>query len=83
MARHSAVLGRVAVISTMNSAGASNALGEVADLIGRAPIATAAFRAHDLETGTCTSELLAFGDGLRPGSAPRQPARPAEVAPAA
>lgn len=83
VARHGAVLGRVAVVSTMSSAGASNAVGEVADLIGRAPIAAVAFRTRDLETGSCTSELLAFGDALRPGSAPRTPMHPAGVAPAA
>jgi len=66
-------LRRVAVISTMGSAGASNALAEIAQVLGRAPILADAFATREIEDGSGTARLIAFGDRLLPGSAQRQP----------
>lgn len=71
-------LRRVAVISTMGSAGASNAVAEISHVLGRPPILADAFTTREIEDGSGTARLLAFGDRLQPGSASAQPAfRPA------
>lgn len=71
-------LRRVAVISTMGSAGASNAVAEIAHVLGRPPILTDAFTTREIEDGSGTARLLAFGERLQPGSAQgRQVFRPA------
>lgn len=83
VAEHRDQLPRVAVVSTMNSGGASNAVGEIAHLLGHAVIGAAAFEARELEDGSGTGRLLAFGDELQPGSTASQHARtPAWTAPA-
>jgi len=83
VARQKESLRRVAVISTMNSGGASNAFAEIAHLLGHGVIHTAAFTAREIEDGSGTGRLLAFGDALQPGSTATQPAhRPAWAAPA-
>jgi hypothetical protein len=58
------ILPRVAVISTMGGAGASIALAELTHILGRRPIANAAFTQQEIEDGSGTARLLAFGDGL-------------------
>ena len=69
VAQRAADLRRVAVIVTMGGAGGSNAFGEVARLLRHPPIATAAFLQREIEDGSGTARLLAFGDALQPGSA--------------
>lgn len=83
--RQKDALRRVAVISTMNSGGASNAVAEIAGVLGRhAIVAATAFQAREIEDGSGTGALLAFGDALQPGSTSSQPVRrPAWTAPAA
>jgi hypothetical protein len=82
--RHKEALRRVAVISTMNAGGASNAVGEIAHLLGHGIVAADAFTGREIEDGSGTARLLAFGDALLPGSASSQPVRPpAWTAPAA
>ena len=71
LAREKNKLQRVAVIVTMNAAGASNAFGEVAALLGRSPIRTAAVTARSIEDGSGTGALLDFGAALQPGSTAR------------
>ena len=66
---HREALRRVAVISTMGSAGASNAVAEIAGLLGRPPVLSAAFTQRSLEDGSSTSDLLAFGERLLPAAA--------------
>lgn len=66
------LLPRVAVVSTMGSGGASNAVGEIADILGHPPIAAAAFTQRELEDGSGTGRLVAFGDTLQPGSTATQ-----------
>jgi hypothetical protein len=84
VAQHKDTLQRVAVIVTMNAAGASNAFGEVARLLGHGLVDAAAFKAQEIEGGSGTARLLAFGDALQPGSTASQPNRkPAWTAPAA
>ena len=75
-------LQRVAVVSTMASGGAVNAVRETAAILHRDPIAAAAFTQRELEDGSGTARLLAFGDELQPPSAAAQhPLEPAWTAP--
>lgn len=80
LTEHREQLRRVAVICTLASGGASNALAEVARLLGHAPVASASFLQREVEDGTCTGRLLAFGDTLQPGAAAAQPPRRAVAA---
>lgn len=81
VALHRAELPRVVVIATMNAGGATNAYAEVAHLLGRAPVASAAFLQREIEDGSATTRLLEVGDDLerRPG---QRAAQPAQAAPA-
>jgi hypothetical protein len=72
IAKRRGVLRRYAVISTMGSAGASNAVAEIAHVLGRPPILADAFTTREIEDGSGTARLLAFGDRLLPGSAQQQ-----------
>jgi len=67
---HAHRLRRVAVVVTMGSAGASNAFTEVQRIIGKTPLATLALTERELDTGSGTARLLAFGDQLRSRRAP-------------
>ena len=73
--QHREALRRVAVICTMGSGGGSNALSHVARLLGHAPIASACFLQREVDDGSCTSRVLAFGQTLQPGGSAAQPAR--------
>lgn len=59
-----ATLGPVAVVSVMGSAGAVNAVAEVASLLGRPPVQSVAFTSREVEDGSYAGRLQAFGDGL-------------------
>lgn len=72
IATHRDVLRRVAVISTMGSAGASNAVQEISHVLGRPPILADAYTTRETEDGSGIARLDAFGDRLMPGSAQRQ-----------
>lgn len=72
------LLPRVAVVSTMGSGGASNAVAEIAAILGHPPVATEAFTQQEVEDGSGTTRLLAFADGLQPGSTSTQ--RPLQAA---
>ena len=78
VARHKDKLARVVVISTMGGAGASNAVAEVKQILGRSPIDAAAFTQASVEDGSATARILDFGDELLPPSTasqhPRTPA---------
>lgn len=69
VAQHHAALRRVAVVITMGSAGASNALAEVRRRTGHSPVASLALTSREVEDGTATARLLAFGDEFRPARA--------------
>jgi hypothetical protein len=62
-------LRRVAVISTMGSGGEAKAVAEITQLLGRAPILTAAFTEREIADGSCNGRLLRFGEQLVPGGA--------------
>ncbi|SCK28113.1 Flavodoxin [Variovorax sp. HW608] len=61
-------LRRVAQITTMNAAGASNAVAEATRLLKGAPILTAEFLVREIEDGSGTKRLLTFGDALASAS---------------
>lgn len=65
----------VAVLSTMGSRGAPNAVVEISELLGRAPVLAAAFTAREVEDGSCAARLQAFGDALRPDRVAAEPVR--------
>lgn len=65
-------LRRVALLTTMGSAGASNAVAEVAQLLGHAPIHAAAITQQEFADGSWTQRLQAFGESLRPASTAAQ-----------
>jgi len=69
VAAHREALRRVAVVLTMGSGGASNAVAEIAHVLGHAPILVGAFKTKEVEDGSGTGRLLAFGDELLPPSA--------------
>lgn len=82
--RNKDALRRVAVVSTMNSGGASNAVAEIAGLLGHGVVDAAAFTSREIEDGSGTARLLAFCDALRPRSRAEQSTRkPAWTVPAA
>lgn len=72
VAAHREALRRVAVILTMGSGGASNAVAEIAHVLGHAPILVGAFTSQEVEGGSGTARLLAFGDELVPPSTKEQ-----------
>ncbi|HEX6361418.1 MAG TPA: hypothetical protein VFZ93_00570, partial [Albitalea sp.] len=57
-------LAEVAVVSLMSKAGAANAVAEVARLVGRAPVADAAFCAVEVDDGAFVERLRAFGQAV-------------------
>jgi hypothetical protein len=69
---HKDALKKVAVIETMNAASAANAFTEIVHLLGHNLLDTAAFKAREIEDGSGTTRLLAFGDKLRTGAAASQ-----------
>lgn len=81
LAAHRERLPRVAMVVTMNSGGATNAFGEVAQLLGHPPVACAAFLQREIEDGSGTGRLLDVGDALAAGPAAGG-AAPAWTAPA-
>ncbi|WP_427914976.1 flavodoxin family protein [Ramlibacter sp. MMS24-I3-19] len=74
-------LPRVAVLATMSAGGATNAYAEVAQLLGHAPVACAAFLQREIEDGSATTRLLDLGDELD-GAAVKPVAQPVRTAPA-
>ena len=72
VAQQAVALGRVAVVSVMGSAGALNAVNEIAGLLGRAPVGSAAFTSREVLDGSYAARLQQFGDTLH-GSAQRAP----------
>lgn len=65
---HRDALRHVAVISTMGSAGASNAVREIARKVHRPPILSAAFTTREIEDGSGIARLRELGDQLLPPS---------------
>lgn len=78
LVQHRQHLHRVAVIATQDAGGAGKAFAEVTRILGHAPIAKAAFLRREVEDGSATGPLLAFGNVLLP---PAAPVRPLQVVP--
>lgn len=72
---HRDALRRVALLTTMGSGGASNAVAEVAHLLGRAPIHAAALCEREFSAGTWAQRVHDFGESLLPASRATQPPR--------
>ena len=72
-----AKLQRIAVVSTMGGAGASNAVAEIAQILGRPPVLADAFTQASIEDSSSTARLLALGDALLTGR--RVPVEPTAV----
>lgn len=69
IAERAADLRQVAAISVMGAKGASNAVAEIARLLGHAPVLTSAFTSREVDDGSCAASLEAFGrvlQGMRP-----------------
>lgn len=71
LVQHRQHLHRVAVIATQNASGADKLFAEVTRILGHAPIAKAAFLQREIEDGSATGALLAFGNALQPPAAVR------------
>ena len=67
-------LRRVAVLSTMGGAGAVNAVAEIAQILGHAPVHADALLQREVEQGTAGARLAAFADAIQPHSTATQPA---------
>src|SRR5512138_2191862 len=65
IAERASALRHVAVISVMSGRGASGALVEISRLLQRAPIFEAAFTRREVEEGSGTARLQAFGTAVR------------------
>jgi hypothetical protein len=77
---HREALRRVALVLTMGTGGASNAVAEIAHTLRHAPILVAAFTSRSVDDGSATARLIAFGDELLPPStASQSTARPAAI----
>lgn len=73
---------RAAVLTTMGSRGASNAVAEIARLLGKDPVLAEVVTARETEDGSCAAAVEAFGRALQaPADAP--PVRPAMWSPEA
>lgn len=73
----------VAVISVMGGRGAPNAVAEISQLIGRAPILDVAFTTHEVDNGSFATRLDAFGTAVRKAEGPQSSVRPADLSPQA
>jgi hypothetical protein len=71
VAQWTALPGRVAVVSVMGSAGAVNAVAEIARLLHRKPVASIAFTSREVLDGSCAQRLQLFGDRLRTDAPPQ------------
>jgi hypothetical protein len=65
-------LRRVAVLLTTGAGGASNAVAEIAQVLGHPPILARAFTLQEIEGGSGTGRLLDFADELVPPSTKKQ-----------
>ena len=81
VARRRDHLPEVAVLSVMGGAGAPNAVAEVARLLDRAPIHSAAFTMKEVEEGDCRERLRSFASALRDALASKRRTPPAGLSP--
>ena len=55
----------VAVVSVMGGQGGPNAVAEMADILGRAPIMTTIVTTREVDDGSCAARLQAFGAAVQ------------------
>lgn len=73
---------RAAVLTTMGGRGASNAVAEIAQILGKDPVLTEVVTAREVGDGSCAAAVEAFGKALQvPADAP--PVRPVTWSPEA
>jgi len=71
----------VAVVSAMGGRGAPNAVAEIGQLLGRSPILSTAFLAHEVEDGSCAARLRAFSEAVGKAVASTEVLRPSTLSP--
>lgn len=83
VARRRDHLPEVAVLSVMGGEGAPNAVAEIARLIGRVPVLSAAVTMREVDDGSCATRLQAFGTALNSANDPKAAVRPVTLSPQA
>jgi len=68
VALHRGSLRKVAVVSVMGDSGAPNAVSEIAELLGRPPLADIAFKTKELDAADLAQRLQAFGRTVENGA---------------
>ena len=83
VAEHASSLPQVALLCTMGSAGAVNAVAEIGALLHRPPLLSLACTQRQVQDGSCAATLRTLGTALQPGSAQESPGRPTSWSPRA
>jgi flavodoxin len=81
VARQHRRLRKVAVLSVMGGEGEPDAAAEIGELLGRAPVLSAAVTRREVNNGRCAQRLQAFGDALGGGENQRAAVHPAALSP--
>ncbi len=81
VAQYRQSLRTVAVVTSMGGRGAPNAVAEIARILGRSPVLTAAFTDRDVQSGQCASQLKGFADAVEKTVKDGEPLRPAVLSP--
>ena len=79
VARQHRRLREVAVLSVMGGEGEPHAAAEIGELMGRAPVLSAAVTTREVNNGRCAQRLQAFGDALGGGEDARAAAHRAAL----
>lgn len=80
---HASGLKRVAVISVMGGQGATNAFAEIDQILGRPPILSTSFTARQVDDGSYSPGLEAFGSAVRDNAKKDEAVRPTTLSPSA
>ncbi len=73
----------VAVMTSMGSRGAPNAVAEIADILGRSPVFAVAFTDREIQSGQCAPRLAGFAEAVDKAAGGGEPLRPATLSPSA
>jgi len=71
----------VAVLSVMGGQGAPNAVAEIGNLLGRAPILSSAVTMREVDDGSCAARLQAFGTAIGSAEDSHTVVRPVTLSP--
>jgi flavodoxin len=80
---HASGLKRVAVISVMGGQGATNAFSEIDQILGRPPVLSTSFTAREVDDGSYSPGLEAFGSAVRDNATKEEAIRPTTLSPSA